>query len=188
MESTLKNRIELAQLFNKLGFKIGAEIGVFAGYYSEVLCKTIPGLKLYGIDTWETYKRYRNHKKEMAGAYATAQKILTPYKCTLIKKYSMDAVKDFQDESLDFVYIDSNHLYSWVKQDIEEWTKKIRKGGIVAGHDYYITHHNKITGVITAVDEYIEKTGYRLQIIGWDYDNPNKDDRQPNWYFVKEDK
>jgi predicted O-methyltransferase YrrM len=186
MES-IKNRRELARHFKDLGFRIGAEIGVFAGYYSEILCQEIPGLKLFAIDTWENYKRYRNHKNEMAEAYKTAQTKLVAYNCTLIKSYSMDAVKNFPDESLDFVYIDSNHLYSWVKQDIEEWTKKVRIGGIVAGHDYYVTPYNKITGVITAVDEYVKKTGYKLQVIDWDKENPNKDDRQPNWWFVKED-
>ncbi len=48
----------------------------------------------------------------------------------------MDAVKDFEDNSLDFVYIDANHEYDYVKQDITEWTKKVKPGGIVAGHDY----------------------------------------------------
>lgn len=181
----MKNRIELAQHFNNLGFKIGAEIGVFEGYYSEILCQNIPGLKLYLIDIWENYRRYRNHRGEMEAAYEKTKVRLAPFNCTIIRDWSMEAVKGFEDESLDFVYIDSNHLYKYVKQDIEEWTKKVRKGGIVAGHDYYITKHNQIAGVITAVDEYIKKAGYKLEIVPWDEKNINPDDRQPNWYFIK---
>jgi hypothetical protein len=48
----------------------------------------------------------------------------------------MEAVKDFEDESLDFVYIDGHHGFKWVTEDIFEWSKKVRKGGIVSGHDY----------------------------------------------------
>lgn len=48
----------------------------------------------------------------------------------------MDAVKDFEDESLDFVYIDGHHGFKYVTEDIFEWSKKIKKGGVISGHDY----------------------------------------------------
>src|SRR5260221_412005 len=51
----------------------------------------------------------------------------------------MEAVEDFEDESLDFVYIDANHEFRYIAEDLCEWTKKVKKGGIVAGHDYFYT-------------------------------------------------
>lgn len=51
-------RNQLAALFNELEFKIGAEIGVEKGTYSETLCKAIPGVKLYCIDAWTIYEGY----------------------------------------------------------------------------------------------------------------------------------
>jgi hypothetical protein len=48
----------------------------------------------------------------------------------------MDAVKDFGDDSLDAVYIDGNHTLPFVINDIIEWSKKVKIGGIVSGHDY----------------------------------------------------
>jgi len=53
-----------------------------------------------------------------------------------IRMDSIDASKLFADESLDFVFIDACHQYDCVKNDIIAWKPKIRKGGILAGHDY----------------------------------------------------
>jgi len=182
----LSSRLELAKHFAKLDFKTGAEIGVFSGYFSEVLCQAIPNLKLYCVDAWEVYPGYRNSKFEpnMLEAYNTAKTRLAPFNAQIIKKFSTDAVKGFKDGSLDFVYIDGNHEYKYVKQDIEAWTPKVRKGGIIAGDDYYMTKTGNL-GVIQAVHEYVDKYGYELQLIGWDLNNPVEDNRQPQWWFVK---
>ena len=94
----------------------------------------------------------------------------------------MDAVKDFADKSLDFVFIDGHHGYDYIKEDIREWSKKVRKGGIVSGHDYYLTPAGNM-GVMDAVDEYVKEHGYDLKLTDWDKDNPVVDDRQPSWYF-----
>ena len=49
-------RGHLAELFNELEFKRGAEIGVADGRNALTLCEKIPGLKLFCIDPWEVYK------------------------------------------------------------------------------------------------------------------------------------
>ena len=83
----------------------------------------------------------------------------------------MDAVKDFDDESLDFVYIDGNHLYPAVKKDIDLWWPKVKAGGVMGGHDYDIvsSSHNIDTylytfrvngihyGVVKAVNDFADK-------------------------------
>lgn len=131
------NRDDLAILFRELGYVRGAEIGVAEGYYSEILCKSNPDLKLYCVDVWEHYSGY----DDFGGArlntfYNEAKKRLAPHNCDLIKGFSMDVVRQFEDRSLDFVYIDAAHDFLNVTKDIAEWSKKVRSGGIVAGHDY----------------------------------------------------
>ena len=173
-KSKVKNRIELAKYFGKRGFKNGAEIGVWRGRYSEILCQNIPGLKLICVDIWEKEHVYREAVKRLA-----------QYDTKLIKKPSTEAAKAVPNESLDFVYIDANHSYKFVKEDVSEWTKKVRKGGIVAGHDYYIFKWSGERGVVDAVDEYTKENGYQLLTIGWDKTAPARDDRVPCWYFSK---
>jgi predicted O-methyltransferase YrrM len=67
----------------------------------------------------------------------------------LITKTSDDAVLDFNDESFDFIYIDGIHQYENVKQDIINYLPKVKKGGVIGGHDY----GNSWPGVRQAVDE-----------------------------------
>ena len=132
-------RDDLAVLFAELDFKVGVEVGVEQGLYSEVLCRANPNLHLYCVDAWEAYSGYRDHVGEdkLKDFYDKTSERLAPYNVTLIKKFSMDAIKDFEDESLDFVYIDANHELPWVIDDIFHWDKKVKPGGIVSGHDYY---------------------------------------------------
>lgn len=182
----MQNRLDLAKYFNELGFKKGAEVGVFGGYYSEVLCKAIPGLDLTCIDIWG-WGKYQRAEEECLER-------LRPYNTTIIKKYSVEAAQDVPDGSLDFVYIDAAHDYENVKKDIEAWAPKVRVGGIIAGDDFYQGKSGGM-GVMQAVTEYcnnlyangkLREHHYNLRLTLWDDDNPIRDDRQPNWYFVKD--
>ena len=179
----MKNRTELAKLFAKLDFHVGAEIGVETGYYSEVLCANNPELKLSCIDSWRFYDSFDDYKtrRPFEVKYEEAVKRLSKYNCDIINGFSMDVVKTFKDESLDFVYIDANHNYEFVRDDIREWTKKVREGGIVSGHDY-IDLPGRNLGVIRAVDEYVKEHGYGLSITTH---NGSRDHRCPSWFFTK---
>ena len=129
-------RNDLADLFCELGFKIGAEVGVMWGGYSEVLLRKNPGLKLYCIDPWTPYENGRPSQEKQDRIYRRAKKVLSRLGATLIRKTSMEALADIPDGSLDFVYIDAMHKFDYVMMDIIEWSKKVKRGGIVSGHDY----------------------------------------------------
>jgi hypothetical protein len=180
-------REDLPQFFKDMGFKVGAEIGVERGLFSESICKK--GLKLYAIDPWIAYKK-RNHisQNEFDHIYEEAKKRLKSYDCTIIRKTSLDAAKDFEDESLDFVYIDGAHDFKNVTDDINIWSKKIRKGGVISGHDYIlIERRNDIVEVKRAVDAYVSKN----KINPW-YVLGRKEkidgeirDKQRSWMWIK---
>ena len=110
----MNNRIELAKHFARLGFTTGAEIGVCWGRYSEILCRTNPKLKLLAVDDW---RRNRTHR-----SYAGTKRRLTNLNVTIDRRSSMDAVGDVADKSLDFVFIDADHKYTSVCDDIREWS------------------------------------------------------------------
>ena len=132
-------RETMAEFFGKLGFTEGVEIGVEQGLFAESLCKGSPDLHLYCVDAWLAYPGYRDHvsQERLDKFFENTKERLSPYNVEYIRKYSMDAVKDIPDESLDFVYIDANHELPWVIDDIYHWDKKVKPGGIISGHDYY---------------------------------------------------
>ena len=110
------SRNDLPQFFKDVGYKVGVEIGVYKGAYTKHFCKA--GLKIYGVDPWKPYSDFdidsENRKKRQDFLYQHTKRELSPYKnCTLIRKLSMEASKDFEDESLDFVYIDGNHRFKY---------------------------------------------------------------------------
>ena len=183
--SKIKNRIELAKHFNELGFKTGAEIGTCYGRFSEILCWSIPKLKLIAVDNWNNrINSDRERKLEVPGEIFTRIRLKPYNNVTVLKKDSIEAAKEVPNGSLDFVFIDANHSYNAVKADIEAWSPKVRKGGIVSGHDYYIFSSGR-RGIVDAVDEYAKNNNIKLQVIERDRDSVVSDDRLPCWFFVK---
>lgn len=185
-------RVNLPELFNELGFKTGAEVGVLKGLFSEVICKGIPDHKLYCIDAWKIYvPDYRDYKHQVLldRAYNEALARLSDYNVEIIKEFSEDAVKRFEDNSLDFVYIDANHEYPFITRDLIIWTKKVKVGGIVSGHDYYESRakHSRCH-VLPAVIGYTR--AYKIWpwfVIGTKAMNEGEiRDRSRSWMFVKE--
>ncbi len=190
MEFTSK--YDLIKHFNELGFKKGAEIGVAAGMFSEAMFQAIPDLELWCIDIWHPYKgnRWSGSYERNDGHFKTATERLSKYNTHIMREMSMDAVKKFRRGSLDFVFIDSNHAYDYVMQDLIEWSKIVRVGGIVSGDDYYPFKHGyqDFAGVVEAVDDYTKAHGIKFNLTN---PLPNKiRDRgafeQPVYYWTKE--
>jgi len=152
---------DLPELFKALEFKRGVEVGVECGLYSEKLCSFNPALHLYAVDCWRSYNGYRDHvsQSKLEGFYETAKDRLAKYDCTILRDWSVEAAKQFSKESVDFVYVDANHDLANVIKDISAWLPKIRKGGIIAGHDYRLRknqscHHHVVQAVKAWTDCY----------------------------------
>ena len=145
-------RTHLADLFGELGFNRGAEVGVRRGRFSMYLCRQNPDLELYCIDPWVAYDRHYTTERQNK-IYREAVENFKPFgsRIKILRKSSMDALGDFEDESLDFVHIDGNHQFDFVCPDIIFWSQKVKRGGIVACHDYYPFGW---AGVMEAVDAY----------------------------------
>lgn len=166
-------RDQLAQLFAELNFTQGAEIGVEKGIYSEILLQANPQLYLYSVDPWDASAYEPNiatidySQQHYDRCYRVAQKTLSSYSCQIIRKQSMEAVKEFAASSLDFVYIDGNHDFVNVSNDIHAWQKKVRPGGIIAGHDFAYFPSGKHNHVKYVVLAYTNAYGIRpLFIVG----------------------
>jgi hypothetical protein len=193
------DREDLAQLFNELGVRVGAEIGVDKGEYSESLCKANPNCKIYGVDPYARIAYEPNIVPHDAGFFDTQEGFESNYdkamarlskfpNYVMMRGYSLDVLKQFEDNSLDFVYIDANHDMPNFINDIHQWSKKVRMGGIVSGHDYAIFSYKKFNHVKRALDAYARS--YRMIpmfIIGrFEYVEGEKRDKFRSWMWVKD--
>jgi len=131
-------RRQLPRFFKDMGYKKGVEIGVQRAYFTRRFARE--GLEIIGVDPWRAYSDYNafpGYQHHHDRIYENAIENLKDFpNASLIRKTSMEAVEDFEDGSLDFVYIDGHHGFKYVTEDIFEWSKKVRKGGIISGHDY----------------------------------------------------
>ena len=107
---------------------------------------------------------------------------------TFVQKFSMDAVKDFEDNSLDFVYIDANHDFRHVTEDVEEWNKKVKPGGILYGHDYATSKGNARMHVKYVLDAYTRSWDIRPWfVLGNEATNEGLiRDKPRSWMIIKE--
>lgn len=190
-------RADLATLLNEIGAMVGVEIGTEGGKFASVLCKNIPNLKLYCVDPYcevsdfQGYKRTSRRRFEKY--YSDARKRVEGQNVIFITELSSQAINRFDDNSLDFVYIDGNHRLDYVVWDIVNWTDKVKPGGIVAGHDYIKLKDQKYMHIPYALEAYFQS--YRRSSNLFVLDNKNKMlrseeenkrfDRIKSWFFVK---
>jgi hypothetical protein len=139
----LRDRSEFGQLLESLGFRVGAEVGVQRGLFSlETLRNWKSCSKFYLIDPWrhqENYDDVANVDDETHEEYMLqTKKRLATYKEKLVflRMFSSAATEHIADGGLDYVYIDARHDYESVMADLERFLPKVRKGGILAGHDF----------------------------------------------------
>jgi predicted O-methyltransferase YrrM len=136
------------------------EVGVCYGQSSVFMGVEIinqkKNIKLNLVDSWD-----ENFEK---GMYDSFMKTIQPIKqemgdnLNIIRDLSVNASKKFDDNSLDFIFIDACHDYECVKEDLHAWYPKLKKDGIIAGHDYYDGH----VGVEQAVNEFFHEERDRL--------------------------
>uniref|UniRef100_A0A6M3J1Z4 Putative methyltransferase n=1 Tax=viral metagenome TaxID=1070528 RepID=A0A6M3J1Z4_9ZZZZ len=175
----------LTRLFRSLNFNLGCEVGVERAWFSKALCQANPNLKLYGVDPWMFYEGYRDHvtQDRLDGFYRETKERMKSFDYHIIRDLSSYAVNQFKDGELDFVYLDARHDYDSVKEDIALWHPKVRKDGIVSGHDYLDKVDDKrldkpIYGIKKAVDEWVESNNIEHLFI-------LSKDSSPSYFYVK---
>lgn len=129
----------LIPLIEQRGYSSGIEIGVRRGEFSSYLCYKIPKLKMIAVDAWaqigemvETYPHEENYQKAIQNFAPFQDRI------SVIRAPFNIAAAKIPNDSVDFIFIDGTHTAEAVARDIADFGPKVRKGGIIAGHDYHV--------------------------------------------------
>ncbi len=192
--SQIAHRRELGIWLNAQGLTgAGAEVGVKEGKYSERILFHWQGKLLYSIDPWREFSKeiYRDGAnvpaEEQEAFLAETRYRLARFgdRSKILRMTSEEASHEIPDGSLDFAYLDAQHHYEAVKEDIGFWLPKIKPGGLLGGHDYLDLHDkDPVTGFLTvfgvkrAVDEFVSKNP------GIDFFATTKD-KLPSWFLRK---
>lgn len=139
-----------------------AEIGTWLGRSLSTIMPSVIELNLHltSIDTWagsdeaQTMTAITNGLNPYESFKANMEFLGYWGKFSINRKQSQEAAKDYPDKSFDIVMIDADHTYQAVHGDITAWLPKIKRGGLIIGHDYFrTTDKNPHPGVKQAVDE-----------------------------------
>ena len=181
-------REDFGKLLNELNLNgVGIEIGVAQANYSEILLTTTKLSNIYFVDPWKEYPQaiYNDstncsQAKQDARYAAVVEKLKKYNNAHILRQDSIEALSSFSDEFFDFIYIDANHAYEYVKIDVNNWYPKLKKGGVFAGHDYFdgTTKHG-VYGVKSAVDEFCKTKNIIPLVTGGTRRCP------ASWYFIK---
>jgi predicted O-methyltransferase YrrM len=141
------DRYSLVELIKERNYKTSVEIGVGHGGYSYYILKNSDVERLYSVDPWDGSAEFR------PGSYEETVKSLAEFgeRSVIMKEVSGEAVNKIADDSIDFIYIDGDHSEAAVENDLRVWYPKMKKDGIISGHDI------QLSGVEAAVKKFCEE-------------------------------
>lgn len=164
----VKHRNDIRNVIAQMNNPICCEVGVRTGNFFKFLCA--PNVKeIYAVDIWKdtgdvaqndlgfTQNELDNQYIDFCNRYKSDQKV------KVIRDWSVDASKQFDDNFFDFIYIDADHSYDGVISDLRAWYPKLKQNGIMGGHDYkerlkILPNGKKMEyGVIPAVQDFIKE-------------------------------
>lgn len=142
------------QFVSQHNYKTFVELGVWLGHSVSFLAANLSDdCIIYAIDLFDESTAHKRYDHLNGLRYQLFEKNIQNFKHMIksIQSCSWVAADMFNDDSVDFVFIDADHSYESVCKDIDRWSAKIKRGGMLAGHDYF-----NADGVRLAVDEKVQ--------------------------------
>lgn len=191
IKTNVVTREDLTRLIDELNLKIGAEIGVNEGVFSDYILGHSKLDKLYSIDAWSADEKItKSAFKERAAkvleeCFDKTKRVLEKYgdRSRIMKKTSFDAVSGFKDSSLDFLYLDASHRFTGFSLDVINWFPKVRLGGIFSGHDYWSCYRCEVMDVVNA---FFVENKQILHITTKGVNSSGRPFYPPTWWCIKQ--
>jgi hypothetical protein len=145
LQGTIRTRNDFGRFLNERELKRAAvEIGTHRAQWTVQFMSRWAGQKLWSVDCWSIPAGYERQAKFLwtddPTRYADYRQAVLETendpRIILMKSTSQGAAPMFQDDVLDFVYLDGDHELPGFQNDLDLWWPKVKPGGILAGHDF----------------------------------------------------
>jgi len=148
----------LSSIARNPSFEVFAEIGVFMGRSFLTFLLSNPNLNGVAVDTFQgttgEHEEILKNVPSLRKAFeANLERFYVSCRASIFEGDSREIHTAFSDNSFDFIFIDGNHTYDYVKSDINNWYPKVKPGGILMGHDYNPLTNTQFIELRYAVDE-----------------------------------
>jgi hypothetical protein len=177
----------LPELINQRGYQYGLEIGLFAGGFSKAILERTNLKLMVGIDPYKEYAPGLinmgtiSSQTEFDIMCRLAVDRLPENRFMHLRmtsdeafKYIMETDKYIDElyftlmgnpleskDKFDFCFIDGEHTSKQLTKDLDNYSQLIRKGGIVAAHDYM---HGTFPNLTIVIDNFVKKHNANLVI------------------------
>jgi predicted O-methyltransferase YrrM len=144
--------------------ELGCHRGKSTAYLAVEIANSGKRIELHCVDIWLDMTQ--------RDAFIANMAPLAEYYTQALHMSTMEAVRLFPDEFFDFVFVDAFHSYEAVRDDITHWLPKVRRGGVLAGHDYWARAPSTWPGVVQAVHETLPMDRVKLSEECYIYEKP----------------
>jgi predicted O-methyltransferase YrrM len=178
------DRRTFKELIDEIDPKIIIEIGSWKGQSTVTMAKACkPDVKIYCIDTWLGSHEFRTNKKLYGGEFDLMElhgypQVYYQFLSNIVHNGVLDKIEVVPATSenaaphmpiADLIYVDGQHTYKGVKEDLENFWPKLREGGIMFGDDYVEPTEKRVednfqAGVKKAVNEFAGMNNLKVEV------------------------
>ncbi len=152
---------------------VGAELGVFSGMFMEHLANDTQAKKIYFVDPWsklhgDAYPNWGRYTANTRLPTASARRAVEyrasslATECEVVEDFASDWIDRMKDRFLDWAYLDANHSYGSVINDLTHIDRALREKGVIMGDDCWVRPDFRNSDVYYAVHDFCKDHGYRL--------------------------
>lgn len=150
------------------------ECGVALGSHAHDLLTNLPSISYIGVDSYQHgYDNSDPFVSEVEASLGMTGQIamdslfeavrdsleLFGNRARLVRQDSIEFAHSVDDRTIDLVFLDDNHTYEYVSDELVNWWPKVRSGGVLCGDDYWMP------SVKSAVDSFASSNDLPLRFI-----------------------
>ena len=148
---------------------VAAEIGVWRGDFSEQILRVTSPKRLHLVDPWtldESHGACGYDQAVPPTVDDVRRRFANDSRVTVHREFSDAFLENLEPGSLDWIYVDGDHLYEAVLSDLKGCWRVLKPGGVVVGDDFHWLDPAGQPSVAKAVEFFCQQRAIRYELVG----------------------